>query len=202
MCVASGDPHCGWNSQIYRCVSRLSPYGEKSLGFNPAVDEKTFSKCKAQNRPSSRTRNTGWSPWHPCSMTNGLNSKAILTPPEFQSSCLCRICLSEALCDFGEQQVSQCKGMLSFLKYSGLASLNSNFFEMIFYAPVPGVWSPWSNWSNCEDKLRFRTRVCFSPLLGTSIPSSECVGSDREEEFCLTHPFIPEGTPLTNCTIS
>ncbi|KAM7535575.1 hypothetical protein Aperf_G00000088957 [Anoplocephala perfoliata] len=165
-CIASGDPHCGWNNQIYRCVSRISPYGDKSLGFNPAVDGKTLLKCKSVNRPSSRDPNAGWSPWHPCSMANDLHPKTMQASPEWQRSCLCRICLSEVLCDFGEQQVSQCK--------------------------VPGVWSLWSNWSNCEDKLRFRTRICFNPLLGTSIPSSECVGSDREEEFCLTRPFIPE----------
>ncbi|VUZ38668.1 unnamed protein product [Hymenolepis diminuta] len=166
-CISSGDPHCGWSSQKFRCVSRLNPLKSTS-SLTLAVDGKSPPKCRTPNRSPFRTQDTGWSPWHPCSLTNDPHPKPLEMSPELQRSCLCRICLSDTLCNFGEQQVSQCK--------------------------VAGVWSPWSSWSRCEDKLRFRTRTCFNPLLGTAIPSSECLGSDREETLCLTHPFIPEGT--------
>ncbi|KAM3176492.1 hypothetical protein ACTXT7_006411 [Hymenolepis weldensis] len=169
-CITSGDPHCGWSSQKFRCISRLNPLKSTS-SLTLAVDGKLPPKCRTPHRSPFRTQDTGWSPWHPCSLTSDLHPKPLEMSPELQRSCLCRICLSDTLCNFGEQQVSQCK--------------------------VAGVWSPWSSWSRCEEKLRFRTRTCFNPLLGTAIPSSECLGSDREETLCLTHPFIPEGLKTT-----
>ncbi|VDN98228.1 unnamed protein product [Rodentolepis nana] len=164
-CTTSGDPHCGWSSQKFSCISRLSTL-KSAGGLALAVNENSPPKCKTPNRTSFRKQDTGWSPWHPCSLTKDLHPKPLEMSPELQRSCLCRICLSDTLCNFGEQQVSQCK--------------------------FAGVWSPWSSWSRCEDKLRFRTRTCFNPLLGTAIPSSECIGDDREETLCLVRPFIPE----------
>lgn len=164
-CTTSGDPHCEWSNQKFRCVSRLNML-KSATGLTLAANGKSPPKCKTPNRAPFRTQDTGWSPWHSCSLTSDLHPKPLEMSPELQRSCLCRICLSNTLCNFGEQQVSQCK--------------------------FAGVWSPWSSWSSCEEKLRFRTRTCFNPFLGTAIPSSECLGDDREETFCLARPFIPE----------
>ncbi|KAL5968852.1 Semaphorin-5A [Taenia solium] len=165
-CITSGDPHCGWSSQAFRCVSLLSLRGPRTSGLNFNLNVETRPQCPSPNLAHVESKDSGWSLWRPCLMTNDLHPKKRKTSPDVQHSCLCRICLSETLCNFAEQQVSQCK--------------------------VPSVWSPWSSWSRCLDKLRFRTRTCFNPLLGTNVPASDCLGAEREEQFCLMHPLIPE----------
>ncbi|VDM35080.1 unnamed protein product [Hydatigera taeniaeformis] len=165
-CMTSGDPHCGWSTQIFRCVSLLNPRGLRTSGFKFNVDARTRPQCPSPRLAHTQGRHSGWSSWRRCLMTTDLHPKTRKNIPEMQRSCLCRICLSETVCNFGEQQVSQCK--------------------------VPGVWSPWSSWSRCLDKLRFRTRTCFNPLLGTNVPASDCLGTEREEQFCFMHPLIPE----------
>nr|CDS23973.1 semaphorin 5B [Echinococcus granulosus] len=165
-CMTSGDPHCGWNNQIFRCVSLLSLRGPRTSGLNFNMNAKMRPRCPSSDLLRVKNKDSSWSPWRPCLMTSDLHPKTEKTSSVVQRSCLCRICLSEKLCNFGEQQVSQCK--------------------------VPGVWSPWSSWSRCLDKLRFRTRTCFNPLLGTEVPTSDCLGAEREEQFCLMRPLIPE----------
>lgn len=111
--MTSGDPHCGWSRQVFRCVSLLNLRGLRASGLNFNVDVKTRPQCPSSNLPHVESKVSGWSLWRPCLMTNDLHPKTKKATPDVQRSCLCRICLSETLCNFAEQQVSQCKGNLN-----------------------------------------------------------------------------------------
>lgn len=107
LCLASGDPHCAWNNQIFRCISILTYRGPRHVGLSLSVDVTKRPQCPATNRITSPSQDNGWSKWRPCSMTVNHHPDAASSA---EHSCLCRICLSDNLCNFGEQQVSQCKG--------------------------------------------------------------------------------------------
>ncbi|VDD81658.1 unnamed protein product [Mesocestoides corti] len=178
-CLESKDPHCGWSSQINQCLS-IRGYSQASNLLVASINTRPQCPSSNQSRSTFATSQSGWSKWQQCNLTNTFQSdgfsrnlKEIASDQQY--SCLCRICLGETLCNFGEQQVSHCK--------------------------VPGIWSQWSEWSPCKDKQRYRTRVCLKPLLAATTtvisPFSDCPGPSREEEFCLMHPLVPEGKWLS-----
>ena len=108
-CLASGDPHCAWNVQTFHCVSILNSRESQTLGLSLSVDVTKRPHCPAANRQIVQIPDMGWSKWRPCFMTANFHSD---TASQTHHSCLCRICLSETLCNLGEQQISQCKGNL------------------------------------------------------------------------------------------
>ncbi|XP_023368848.1 semaphorin-5A [Otolemur garnettii] len=156
-CIGAQDPYCGWDMVRKTCSSL-----EDSLSMTQW--EQSISACPTRNLTVDG-RFGAWSPWTPCTHTDG---SAV-------GSCLCRT----RSCDSPAPQCGgwQCEG-----PSVEIANCSRN-----------GGWTPWTSWSPCSTTcgigFQVRQRSCSNPTPRHG--GRVCVGQNREERYCNEHLLCP-----------
>ncbi|KFO38448.1 Semaphorin-5A [Fukomys damarensis] len=156
-CIGAQDPYCGWDVVMNRCTSL-----EESLSMTQW--EQSISACPTRNLTVDG-RFGPWSPWTPCTHTDG----------SAMGSCLCR----SRSCDSPAPQCGgwQCEG-----PSMEIANCSRN-----------GGWTPWTSWSPCSTTcgigFQVRQRSCSNPTPRHG--GRVCVGQNREERYCNEHLLCP-----------